>query len=110
MTHLFTEHDDFDSLTKRYSYQDGKLIEHAVQDVQPSLDRNARLRNAPEYAREGIRNEFQHVAHIDAVVVLKWINEHGFDATTAHPREIARFIERHPEYHYVKTTDGRIAR
>lgn len=110
MTHLFTEIDSLDGLTKHYSAQDGKLVEHVVQDVQPSLDHNARLRNAPEYAREGIKREMQHVAHIPAVVVLKWINEHGFDATTAHPREILRFIERNPQYGYLKTTSGAIAR
>lgn len=106
---LFTEHDPLTGLTKEYRYQDGKLIEHSSQDVEALLNRNARLRNDPQYAREGIRNEMQHVAHIPAVVVLKWINEHGFDATTAHPREILRFIERNPEYAYLKTTAGRIA-
>jgi len=106
---LFTEHDPLTGLTKEYRYQDGKLIEHSTQDVSPALDYTAKLRNAPEYAQAGIKNDMQHVAHIPAVVVLKWINEHGFDATTAHPREILRFIERNPEYAYLKTTAGRIA-
>lgn len=110
MTHLFTEHDDLTGLTKRYSYQDGKLIEHTEQDVAPALDYTAKLRNAPEYSRAGIRNSEQHVAHIPDVVALKWLNEHGFNAMLAHPREIARFIEARPEYHYLKTTTGRIAR
>ncbi len=110
MTHLFTESDPLTGLTKEYRYQDGKLIEHSTQDVAPLLDHTARLRNDPAYARDGIKNDMQHVAHIPAVVVLKWINEHGFDATQAHPREILRFIEARPEFHYLKTTSGGIAR
>lgn len=108
--HLFTEHDELSGLTKEYRVEDGKLIEHSVQDVSPLLDLTSRARNDPEFARAGIRADLQHVAHIPAVVVLQWINEHGFDATTAHPREILRFIESHPEYHYLKMTAGRIAR
>ncbi len=43
------------------------------------------------------------------MVCVGVFNEHGFDATQAHPREILRFIERNPEYQYLKTTSGRIA-
>jgi len=107
---LFTEHDELTGLTKEYRLEAGKLIEHSTQDVSPLLDLASQARNDPEYARAGIRADLQHVAHIPAVVVLKWINEYGFDATTAHPREILRFIEARPEFHYLKMTTGEVAR
>lgn len=103
-------HDPLTGVTDTTSIEGGKLVTRSVQDVSANLDYTAKLRASPEYARQGIREDMQHVAHVPAVVVLKWINEHGFDATTAHPREILRFIERNPEYHYLKTTTGAIVR
>ncbi|MCZ2077930.1 MAG: hypothetical protein LC130_23365 [Bryobacterales bacterium] len=109
MTHLFTEFDDLSGLKKQYHYQDGKLIERTEQYVEPILDYAAALRNAEEYKRQGIKNSLWHAAVIPPIVALKWLNEHGFNMMTASAKEVARFIERNPDYHYLKTTTGRIA-
>lgn len=106
---MFTNHSEDSGITSTYAVENGKLVTRSVQDVGSLLDRAAKLRNDPDYARQGIKDGMQHVASIPSIVVVKWINEHGFNAMTAHPKEVMRFIEGRPEYHYLKTTTGRIA-
>lgn len=74
-----------------------------------AIDHYQRLRNNPEYSRQGIRKDWHHVASVPADVQLEWATKFGFEAWNAHPNEIARFIETHPEYNKLKVTDGRIA-
>lgn len=77
--------------------------------ISEAVSHYTRLRNDPEYARAGIKNEMQHVASIPNHVYMEWRTKFGFDMFNVHPNEIARFIETHPEYHYLKVTSGRIA-
>lgn len=77
--------------------------------IEGAVSHYTRLRNDPEYARRGIKNEMQHVASIPNHVYMEWRTKYGFDMFTCHPNEIARFIDRHPEYHKLKVTSGRIA-
>ena len=89
--------------------QDDKLIVRSDQDVESSLDHTSRLRNSTEYSAEGIKKSWFHAAHIPNVVVLKMKMEDGFDATTAHPKEIVRFLNRNKEkYGYLFTTTRRV--
>lgn len=108
MEHLFT---DFDSngIRNDFGIQDGKLVVRSRADVQPALDRNARMRNDSDYKKAGIKANFMHAAHIPDIIIMKWLKDHGFNAMTAHPTEVARFIESRPEYHYLKVVSGRIA-
>ena len=90
----------FDPLTGLWTsvgFQDEKLIIKYQKDVAPSLDYTNALRNAPEYAKRGIKQNWYHMAHIDDAIILKMKSEDGFDCTTAHPREIIQFLKSHKE-------------
>lgn len=77
--------------------------------VHAAVDHYTKLRNDPDYARRGIKSEMQHVASIPNQVCMEWRTKYGFDLFAVHPNDVARFIEAHPEYHYLKVTSGRIA-
>jgi hypothetical protein len=77
--------------------------------IEAAVSHYTNLRNDPEYAKRGIKNEMQHVASIPNHVYMEWKQKFGFDLFDAHPNQIARFIDGHPEYHYLKVTSGRIA-
>jgi hypothetical protein len=108
MKHLFTEYDRETGFVHEFGYQDGKLVERTTQDVEPHLEYSTKLRNAPEYAKQGIKDNLQHIAHIPNVLILKWMVEEGFDAHKAHPSELlAKLRKERSTYEKVLVTDGR---
>lgn len=91
---------DFDEVT-------GKTIIQHEQDVEPILERNKRLQNSSDYKKEGIKREWQHVAHIPDIAIMKWRQE-GIDAFNKnHMPAIMRKL-RDPEWRHLRTTLGEI--
>lgn len=91
-------------------YQDGDRKKFRIahsQDVGLILDRNTNLQNADEYKRTGIKNGFQHVAHIPDIVQIQWLRE-GIDVLNPQhlPKVLAKL--RDPEWRKLRTTLGRI--
>jgi hypothetical protein len=85
------------------------MVVKTEQDVAPHLDYSIALQNNPDYAKAGIKNNFQHVAHIPDSVLLKMKTEDGFDAFTASPRELFAHLRKHRDkYGYLFTTAGRV--
>ena len=79
------------------------------QDVSAALDRNARLRNAEDYAKAGIKANFQHVAHIPNAVCLQIRSEGGPDAYTCKAAELrAYLVKNRDRYGYLFTTSGKV--
>lgn len=104
-----TETDPLTGLQTIYGAQEGRLIIKTLQDVGPHLEYSNKLRNAPEYAKQGIKNNFMHAVHIPDVVIMKMKTEDGFDAYSASARELREFLRRNRDkYGYLFVTEGRI--
>ena len=106
--HLFTDVSETGLVTE-YVTEGQNLVIRGKQNTDAEMAHVGRLRNDPDYGRQGIKNDMQHVAHIPDGVCMEWMTQ-GFDVFKAHPREIARYIEARPENWHLKTTNGRIAR
>lgn len=102
----------FDPVTGMSMYFDfnestGKTIIQHEQDVEPILAKNVKLQNDPDYKKEGIKREWQHVAHIPDIVILQWRKE-GIDVFNKdHLPAIKRKL-RDPEWRHLRTTLGAI--
>lgn len=105
-------HEEFDALTglrTRFASEDGELRVNYSQDVGAALDYTEKLRNAPEYAKQGIKNNLQHVAHIPNAVCLQIRTEGGPDAYSCPPQELMAYLRRHRDkYGYLFVTAGAV--
>ena len=105
---LGQEYDPLTGVKTTYAAQDGKLIVKTEQDVAPHLDYSIGLQNDPEYAKQGIKKNFQHIGHISNVVIAKMLTEDGFDLLRAHTSEVFAFLRKHRDkYGYLITTAGK---
>ena len=99
---------DPSGLRTRIAFEEGKMRVNYSQDVSASLDYATALRNAPEYAKKGIKEGFQHIAHIPNVVCLQIRSEGGPDAYSCNPKELKAYLLKHRDkYGYLFTTEGR---
>lgn len=57
-------------ITTKLIRQDGDLVAHSVQDVEPILERNHYLRSAEQKSDWG-----KHIAAIPMIFMEKWLNE-----------------------------------
>ena len=64
-----------DGVVQTAETHDGTLVIKTYQDVEPILERNKRLQSVEEYKRQGIKNDYQHVASIPLVLVHEWIKQ-----------------------------------
>lgn len=96
-----------DGIVQTAETQDDKLIIKTYQDVQPILERNKKLQSADEYKRQGIKNDYQHVASIPLVLVHEWMKQ-GINIwdKADWPKIKAKLQE--PENRYLRTTLGDI--
>ena len=88
-------------------HADGKnLVRERIQDVEPILDRNKALQNAPQSKSELMGH---HIASIPLVIVEKWQNDYGINIldTAKHGKaEITKFLRRmlaDPDWQYLRT-------
>lgn len=89
--------------------EDGKMVVKTLQDVAPHLDYSNALRNAPAYAKAGIKKSFMHAVHIPDAVGMKMKTEDGFDMYSASARELRDFLRKHRDkYAYLFVTEGRV--
>lgn len=104
--------DEYDSLTgmrTRVAFEDGQMRVNYSQDVTAALDYARKLRNAPEYAKAGIKANFQHFAHLPPAVCLQIKNEGGPDAYKCRASELrAYLVKNRDKYGYLFTTSGRV--
>lgn len=103
---------DYDPLTRVSTYHaydaqtDMTWIEE-VQDVEPYLERNKALQT-PEYSKQGIKNEWWHVATIPVGIQYKWLREDGINIfNKAHWPAVKRKLM-DPDYRYLRTGMGRL--
>jgi hypothetical protein len=103
---------EFDELTGTetvYGSEDGKMIVKTMQDVEPSLDALRERRNDPQFAKDGIKRNFQFCVHIPDSVGMKMRTEDGFDMWQASAKELREFIvKRRDKYGYLFATAGKV--
>jgi hypothetical protein len=95
MSIIKSEFDDLTGMKTTYAVEDGQFKVNYSGDVSPHLDYAEKLRNAEGYAKQGIKDSFQHIGHIPAEVCLKMRTEDGFDVYTAHASEVFAFLRKH---------------
>jgi hypothetical protein len=89
--------------------EDGEMRVNYSQDNEAIYERLQKLRNEPEFAKQGIKNNFQQVVHITDADCMKMIVEDGFDPY----RESAKALRLHlrknrSKYSHLFVTSGRI--
>ena len=109
MKQLGTEFDPLHGVGTTYAVQDNKLVIRQEGDAQPGIEYAKSRALDPEVKRHGIKESLMEALFIPNPVALEILGLHGFDVFKAHPTEILRFIESHPEYHHCKTINGRLA-
>lgn len=91
---------DYDELTN-------KMVLYHDQDVEPILEKNQRLQNDPEYKSQGIKKEWQHVAHIPDITIMQWWQK-GIDIFNPDHMPAVKRILRDPSWRKLRTTLGAI--
>ena len=84
----------------------GDVHIETVQDVEPALDVNKRLKNDEQYTKHGIKNEMWHYATIPIVVQVRWLNEYGLSNWPMLPqnKDLLFRLLNSREWGYLKTT------
>lgn len=96
-----------------YHYDDQERAVHleVVQDVQPWLERNQRLRNDEGYKRRGVKKSHLHVATLPNVVIERWLNEKRIPPnylSREGAEAIRKILQHDRDYQYLKTVTGKI--
>ena len=92
-------------ISGRWHADGNNLVRERIQDVEPILDRNKALQNAPQSKSELMGH---HIASIPLVIVEKWINEDNFNVldTAKHGKQaITQFLRRKlsdPDWRYLR--------
>lgn len=72
-----------------YDPSTGRAYRIYEQDCSPSLEYSKALQRDESFARQGIKNEMQMVAHYPAIVVMKLLTEHGCNPIQEPARALA---------------------
>lgn len=103
------QYDQLTGLRTRVALEDGKMRVNYSQDLTAALDYTSKLRNADEYAKAGIKANFQHAAHIPNAVCLQIRSEGGPDPYSCGAAELrAYLVKNRDRYGYLFTTSGKV--
>lgn len=109
MTILHDEYDQLTGLRTRIASEDGEMRVNYTQDISAALEYTAKLRNSPEYAKQGIKDNFQHVAHIPNAVCLQIRSDGGPDPFSCPPKELLAYLRKNRDkYGYLFVTEGKV--
>ncbi len=87
-----------------YDHATDTSIVGMEQDITPLLDRNKILQNEEQYTKEGMKSDWWHYASYPAIIIEKWMKEHGVNVFDKdHQKKVFELTNR-PEYRYLKTT------
>lgn len=88
------EFDPLTGLKTTTGFEDGKMKIRYEQQTGQIHDMNRKLREAPEFAKEGIKNNGQHVLRLTEADCLTMMVEDGVNPYTCHPDELLRHVRR----------------
>lgn len=101
--------DPVNGLTTTMVVEDGKFKINYSQDNEAIYERMQKLRNAPEYSKQGIKNNLWHAVHITDADCMKMIVEDGFDPYKEPAKELRAFLRRNRDkYGHLFATAGNI--
>lgn len=104
---------DYDPLTNttqwfHYDPETRTSTIETVQDVEPYINYARELQNDPEYSKQGMKDEFWHVARIPNTIIEKWMVEDGIDVFNKdHWKKVKQKLNS-PDWRYLRTSLGRV--
>ena len=104
------DHDPLTGVSTWYEYDSstGGFTIAEEQDAAPFLERNKRFLADEDYGRQGIKNDWWHVASIPIGLQYKWLREDGINVfDKSHWPKVRRKLM-DPEYGLLRTAKGRI--
>jgi len=103
------DHDPLTGMVQKFDHTevDGKTFIRTEQDVTGILERNIKLQHEEGYKKQGIKEEFQHVASIPLVVIHQWMKE-GIDIHNNDHWPKIRQKLMDPDWRHLRTTLGNI--
>lgn len=106
---MFTDYDPQTGLKTNFKVEDGELRVNYSQDNEAMYERLQKLRQAPEYSAQGIKNNLWHCVHITEADCMKMIVEDGFDPYKESAKDLRAFLRRNRDkYGHLFTTAGQI--
>lgn len=106
---MLKDYDPLTGLQTTYKVEDGELRVNYQQNNEAIYERLQKLRNADEYSKQGIKNEFWHAVHITEADCMKMIVEDGFDPYKESAKSIRAFLRRNRDkYGHLFATRGQI--
>ena len=92
--------------------EDGKIIHEMKQDIEPSLKHAEALRNeggmyAGMSVKNGVSNDMRHSAHVDQIVVVKWLQKRNMNMSHFKGQVITDFLN-DPENAPFRVWRGRV--
>lgn len=85
-----------------HKQSDGGFVIERVQDVEPIIERNKALQNAPQDKRSDLR----HIASIPCVIIEKWCRDEGVNYLALDGREFGKMVSRKlkdPQWKWLRT-------
>jgi hypothetical protein len=96
-------------LVTTFKVEDGELRVNYSQDNEAIYERMQKLRNAPDYSKQGIKNNLWHAVHITEADCMKMIVEDGFDPYKESAKDLRKFLRRNRDkYGHLFATAGQI--
>jgi hypothetical protein len=103
------QYDPLTGLTTTFKVEDGELRINYSQDNTAMYERLKKLRDAEEYSKQGIKNNFWHAVHITEADCMKMIVEDGFDPYERSAKELRVFLRKNRDkYGHLFATAGNI--
>jgi hypothetical protein len=101
--------DPLTGLVTTFKVEDGELRVNYSQDNEAIYERLQKLRNAPDFAKQGIKNNFQQVVHITDADCMKMIVEDGFNPYTESAKDLRLHLRKNRDkYGHLFVTTGQI--
>ncbi len=107
MISKFLDFDPFSGITQIHHYDpetDETHIENQYPDLSATMDACAELRNRPEYTRDGMKQEWLHLAHIPIALIDQLLHDRHINVFD--PNDTKKVLSLlNDEYSRFKTTD-----
>lgn len=102
------DHNPLTGLTEIFHHDEATDVStiQVVQDVSGIMDTAQKLRNHESYSKEGIKQDWWHLAHIPDLIILKMKYEDGVDVYDRNDwKAVGRLLD--TKYSNFKTTSGK---
>lgn len=91
---MYKDHDQLTGVTTTFTVEDDKFKINYSQNNNAMYERLQKLRNAPEYSKQGIKNNLWHAVHITDADCMKLIIEDGIDPYKCSAKELRQHLTR----------------